>query len=375
MTTGTRSIPLSRPDVGEREERLVLDVLRSGVLGLGPMLRRFEETFAAFCGTRYAAGVSSGTTGLHLAVRLAGVGEGDEVITSPISFVASANAVLYERGVPVFADVDPTTFNLDPDAVEAAITPRTRAILPVHIFGYPVEIERINEVAERHGLAVVEDAAEAVGARRAGRRLGTHGNLAVFAFYPNKQMTTGEGGMVTTDDAELYAALKSLSNQGRSDSGDWLEHDRLGFNYRMDELSAAVGVAQIERLDEILALRAGVAARYAELLADVPGVTLPAPDRDGDERSWFVYVVRLDAGVDRDAAMAALQRRGVACKPYLPAVHLQPFYRGLGHRAGECPTAEAIAAQTLALPFHTRLPEADQEYVAEAVRDVLAELG
>ena len=235
----TRVIGLSAPDVGAREEELVLEALRSGTLGLGPLLRRFESDFASFVGTRHATAVSSGTAGLHLAALLAGIGPGDEVITSPTSFVASANCILYAGATPVFVDVDRETLNIDPDAIEAAITPRTRAILPVHIFGYPCAIDRINEIARRHGLAVVEDAAEAVGTIAAGRRVGSHGNLAVFAFYPNKQITTGEGGMVTTDDVDLQASLQSLSNQGRSDNGEWLEHDRLGYNYRLDEMSAA----------------------------------------------------------------------------------------------------------------------------------------
>jgi perosamine synthetase len=366
-----RQVSLSRPDIGPREEEYVLAALRSGVLGLGPFARRFEEEFAAFCGTEHAVTVSSGTAGLHLLVRAAGIGAGDEVITAPISFVASANVMLYERATPVFADVDPTTFVLDPAAVEAAITPRTRGILPVHVFGYPCDMEALGALAEKHSLAIIEDACEAVGSVRSGRRIGASGNPAVFAFYPNKQMTTGEGGMVTTDDAALAAQLRSLANQGRSDTGDWLEHDRLGFNYRMDELSAAVGLAQTERLVEILAARAAVAARYDELLAGLDGVSVPALTEPDDERSWFVYVVRLDAAIDRDAVMAALQAHGVACKPYLPAVHLQPFYRSLGHRAGECPVAEAVARSTLALPFHTRLAADDQAYVAACLADAL----
>jgi perosamine synthetase len=369
--SATRIIGLSAPDIGAREEELVLEALRSGVLGLGPMLRRFERDFAAFTGTAHATAVSSGTAGLHLAVRMAGIGPGDEVITSPTSFVASANCILYERGTPVFADVDPHTLNIDPDAIEAAITPRTRAILPVHIFGYPAQIDRINEIARRHGLAVIEDAAEAVGALARGRRVGTHGNPAVFAFYPNKQITTGEGGMVTTDDAGQQAMLQSLANQGRADTGQWLEHDWLGYNYRLDELSAAVGVGQTERLGEILAARAAVAGRYGELLAGLDGVELPAPDRDGDVRSWFVYVVRLDPSIDRNAVMERLGERGVSSKPYLPAVHLQPYFRELGHGEGECPESEAAARSTLALPFHTRLDPRDQERVVEALADVL----
>ena len=253
MTVVEAPLQLARADIGERERELVLEVLDSNILALGPMTRRFEEAFAAFCGTRHAVAVSSGTAGLHLATRLAGVGPGDEVITSPISFVASANAVLYQNAVPVFADVDERTFNIDPAAVEALITPRTRAILPVHIFGYPCALEPLQAIADRHGLAIVEDACEALGAIHAGRRLAGFGNPAVFGFYPNKQMTTGEGGMVTTDDDELAAQVRALANQGRSDAGDWLEHDRLGFNYRMDELSAAVGLGQTERLPELLA--------------------------------------------------------------------------------------------------------------------------
>jgi perosamine synthetase len=372
MGTPTRVIGLSAPDIGAREEELVLEVLRSGILGLGPKLRRFEGDLASFVGARHATAVSSGTAGLHLAVRIAGISQGDEVITTPTSFVASANCILYERGTPVFVDVDPETLNIDPAAIEAAITGRTRAILPVHIFGYPCAIDRINEIARRHGLAVIEDAAEALGTMAAGRRVGTHGNPTVFAFYPNKQITTGEGGMVTTDDADVQASLQSLTNQGRSDTGDWLEHDRLGYNYRLDELSAALGVAQIERIDSILARRAAVAERYGELLADIPGVSLPAPDRNGDVRSWFVYVVRFDPSIDRNAVMAELRERGVASKPYLPAVHLQPYFRALGHGEGECPQSEAAARSTLALPFHTRLDPNDQEHVAEQLADVLA---
>ncbi|MDX6537264.1 MAG: perosamine synthetase [Gaiellales bacterium] len=366
-----RQVPLSRPDIGAQEEEYVLAALRSGVLGLGPYARNFEKEFAAFCDVEHAVSVSSGTAGLHLCVHAAGIGEGDEVVTAPISFVASANVMLFERATPVFADVDPETFVLDPAAVEAAITPRTRGILPVHVFGYPCDLEALGAIAAKHDLVIIEDACEAVGSERSGKRIGAAGNPAVFAFYPNKQMTTGEGGMITTGDSVLAAQLRSLANQGRSDSGDWLEHDKLGFNYRMDELSAAVGLAQTERLEEILASRAAVAARYAELLDGIEAVTLPAPTTPGDARSWFVYVIRLDASIDRNGVMAALQERGVACKPYLPAVHLQPFYRSLGHRPGEFPIAEAVAGSTLALPFHTRLGSDDQAYVAACLADVL----
>jgi perosamine synthetase len=360
-------IPLARPDLGPREEELVLEVLRSGTLSLGPMVPRFEEAFARFVGVRHAVAISSGTAGLHLAVRAAGVGPGDEVITSPFSFVASANCALYEGATPVFADIDPVTFNIDPAAVEAAITPRTRAIVPVHIFGLPYDVEAVRAIADRHGLAVIEDAAEAVGARRRGAMVGTHGAPAVFAFYPNKQMTTAEGGIVTTDDDAVAANLRSMRNQGRADAGSWLEHDRLGWNYRLSDVHAAIGVAQVERLEAILAARAAVAARYDALLHGVEGITRPAVV-DGDERSWFVYTVLLAAGIDRNAVIAALADAGVASKPYLPAVHLQDLYRARGHGAGECPVCESISPRTLAIPFHTRLAEADQVTVVAALR-------
>ena len=350
----------------------MLETLRSGRLSLGPMIDRFEAALAERVGARRVAAVSSGTAGLHLCMRLAGIGPGDEVITTPFSFVASANCVLYEGGTPVFADVDPRTLNLDPAAVEAAVTPRTRAILPVHIFGYPAELAELEAIAERHGLAIVEDSCEALGAEYRGRPVGSSGHPNVFAFYPNKQMTTGEGGAVAVASEEEWELLKSLSNQGRSDSGEWLTHARLGYNYRLDDLSAALGLAQLERLDEILAARSDVARRYAALLASVDGVEAPLPDDDEHRRSWFVYVVRLAAGIDRDGVIARLGAEGIASKPYLPSIHLQPFYRErFGYREGTLPTAEDASARSLALPFHARLDAEDQERVVGTLARVL----
>ncbi len=364
----TQQIPLSAPWIDGREEELVVETLRSGQLSLGPMIDRFEEALAARAGAPRVAAVSSGTAGLHLCMRLAGIEPGDEVVTTPFSFVASANCALYEGATPVFADIDPDTLNLDPAAVEAAITPRTKAILPVHIFGYPAELAELEAIAERHGLALVEDACEALGAEYRGRPIGSSGHPAVFAFYPNKQMTTGEGGAVAVDSEEEWALLKSLSNQGRSDSGEWLTHARLGYNYRLDDLSAALGLAQLERLDEILAARAEVARRYGELLAGVDGVDAPLADDDDHRRSWFVYVVKLAQGVDRNGVMARLGEEGVASKPYLPSIHLQPFYRErFGYREGMLPVSEDASARTLALPFHSRLPAEDQDRVVEVL--------
>ncbi len=365
-------VGLSAPWLGEREEELVLEVLRSGQLSLGPVVDRFEELLAERVGAARVAAVSSGTTGLHLCMRLAGLGPGDEVVTTPFSFVASANCVLYEGATPVFADVDPATLNLDPDAVEAAITPRTKALLPVHIFGRPAELERLEAIAERHGLAIVEDACEALGAEYRGRPVGSSGHPAAFAFYPNKQMTTGEGGAVAVASDEEWELLKSLSNQGRSDSGEWLTHSRLGYNYRLSDVAAALGVAQLERLEEILERRAAVAARYAELLAGVDGVELLTADDADHKRSWFVYVVLLDPAVDRNGVMARLAEDGIAAKPYLPSIHLQPYYRErFGYREGMLPASEAASARSLALPFHTTLAAEDQERVVDSLRRAL----
>jgi perosamine synthetase len=369
----TRPIPLSAPWIDGREEELVLETLRSGQLSLGPMIDRFEEALAARIEAPHVAAVSSGTAGLHLCMRLAGVGPGDEVVTTPFSFVASANCVLYEGATPVFADIDLRTLNLDPAAVEAAITPQTKAILAVHVFGYPAELAELEAIAERHGLAIVEDACEALGSRYRGRPVGSSGHPAVFAFYPNKQMTTGEGGAVAVSSEEQWALLKSLSNQGRSDSGEWLTHSHLGYNYRLDDLSAALGLAQLERLDEILVARDAVASRYAELLAGVEGIEAPLPDDEDHRRSWFVYVTTLAPGIDRNGVMARLAAEGVASKPYLPSIHLQPYYRDrFGYREGMLPVSEDASSRTLALPFHSRLPAEDQERVVDALARALS---
>jgi perosamine synthetase len=367
LSTTTR-INLSAPWIDERDEELVLEVLRSGWLSLGPTGPRFEAMVAAAVEAPYCAAVSSGTAGLHLCMRLAGVGSGDEVITSPYSFVASANCAIYEGATPVFADIDPRTYNLDPAAVEAAITPRTKAIVAVDIFGYPAEYDALLPLCERHGIAMIEDSCEALGATYKGRPLGSHGHPAVWAFYPNKQMTTGEGGAVTTGSAEQHELLVSLRNQGRLETSSWLQHGRLGYNYRLDDLSAALGIGQVEKLDRILAARRGVASVYDELLADAD-VETPLPDDDDHVRSWFVYVVKLPAGVDRDAVMARLAEDGIATAPYLPSIHLQSYMRErYGFGEGMLPVSEDCSARTMALPFHARLERGDQERVADALR-------
>ena len=370
-------IPLARPVLGEAEERAVIEVLRSGQLSLGPRLGEFERRFAVRVGAPHASAVSSGTAGLHLALRAVGVGEGDEVITSPFSFVASANAALYERARPVFADIDPLTLNLAPEAAAAAVTERTRAILPVHIFGYPADMPAFEQIAARHDLAIVEDACEALGARHAdGTPVGGRGHPAVFGFYANKQLTTGEGGMVTLGDARLKRGIDAERNQGRAPDMGWLDHDRLGFNYRLSEVACALGIVQLERLEAMLQGRARVAGLYREALAGIEELDLPCLDHGGDERGWFVFVVQLPRRVDRDAMVRALAGVGIQSKPYLPAIHLMSFYRErFGHRRGEFPVCEDIAARSLALPFHPRLRDSEVARVADTLRANLANSG
>ncbi len=373
-------IPLARPLVGAREEELVLDTLRSAQLSLGPRLGAFERAFAERLGTGHTAAVSSGTAALHLSLRAAGVAAEDEVITTPLSFVASANAVVYEGARPVFCDIDRRTLNLDPQATAAAVGPRTRGILPVHIFGYPADLPAFEEIAAERDLFVVEDACEALGAEHAdGIPVGARGNLATFGFYPNKQLTTGEGGMVVCPDAATKARIDSERNQGRAPNMHWLDHDRLGYNYRLSELACALGLAQLERLDELLGVRRSLAAAYAERFgaADRPaaldGLELPCPDSGGDRRSPFAYVIQVPPGADRDAVIGALRSRGIDSKPYLPAIHLMSFYRErFGHREGELPVCEEVSRRSLALPFFPGLREEQLERVCAALAEALA---
>jgi perosamine synthetase len=369
----TEPIPLARPVLGEAEERAVIEVLRSGQLSLGPKVAEFEEGFAEMVGARCASAVSSGTAGLHLALRAVGVKDGDEVLTSPFSFVASANAVIYERARPVFADIDPVTLNLDPAAAEAAITPRTRALLPVHIFGYPADMGAFEALSAQHGLGIVEDACEALSGRHEDfRDVGGRGNPAVFGFYANKQLTTGEGGMITMGDPAVKRRIDSERNQGRAPDMDWLDHDRLGFNYRLSDIACAIGLAQMGHLGEMIEGRRRVARLYREALSGLEGLTLPCEDRGHEQRGWFVFVVQLPGGVDRDETVHALAGKGIQSKPYLPAIHLMSFYRErYGHREGEFPVCEDVAARSIALPFFAEMTEGQVGGVAQTLRAVI----
>jgi len=364
----TARIPLSAPDITEAEIVAVTSVLRTPYLSRGPELAAFESELAAYHGVEHAVAVNSGTAGLHLALLTLGVGEGDEVIMPSFAFVAVANAVLQVRAKPVFAEIDPLTLNLDPAAVEQAITPRTRAVLVIHTFGVPAEMDALKDLALRHGLVLNEDACEAIGAELEGRRAGSFGDLAVVGFYPNKQMTTGEGGAVLARDPMRAARLRRLRNQGRDPGADWLDYVEPGYSYRLSELACALGRVQLRRIDEVLARRRQVAERYDALLSGIPGLERPPLSLPRRELSWFVYVVRLPEGVDRARVQAALASQGIATGRYFAPIHLQPVWRARD-ASGEhqLSLTESIARRTLALPFFNGITANQQQQVADAL--------
>jgi len=369
-----REIPLSMPDLGQAEINAVTDVLKSGRLSIGPRQEQFERMVAERSGRAHGVAVSSGTAGLHLVLAALGIGPGDEVITTPFSFVASANCILYVGAKPVFVDIDPGSLNMDPAKVEAAITPKTKAIIAVEVFGNPKHMDALGQLALKHEIPLIEDCCEALGGSYKDMPVGSFGRVGVFGFYPNKQITTGEGGMIVTDDDRLADLCRSLRNQGRAidtnpmgqETGSWLAHERLGYNYRLSEIAAAIGCAQMSRLDEILQRRSEVACMYIDRLMDNPDLTLPtAPD--GANMSWFVFVVRLSdefSVIARNRILTGLRRHDVGCSNYFPPIHLQPFYRQqLGHAHGDFPIAESIAQRTIALPFHNHLDSTRIELV------------
>ncbi len=374
----THHVPLSSPDVSSEDRQLVMDVMSGPTLSLGPVLPTFEKALADAAGTRFAVAVNSGTSALHLAVKAAGFSEGDEVITSPFSFVASANCLLFERVRPRFVDIDPKTYNLDPLLLGAQMNDRTRGILPVHVFGHPCDMTAINSLAERRGLTVIEDSCEAIGATIHGKRAGSFGQSGSFAFYPNKQITTGEGGALVTDDEQVARLARSWRNQGRGDGGAWLQHERLGYNYRLSDINCALGVGQLSRLESILRMRSEVAGLYDQMLADIPEVIPPAAPAVGTEISWFVYVVRLQdefTREDRDQVLQLLREDGIGCNNYFAPIHLQEFYRSeFGYRRGDFPITEHVADRTIALPFFNHLSLAQIEKVTSSLARAIASL-
>jgi len=366
MLATTRRVPLAQPSLGNRERELVEQVLSSGVLALGSFAEAFGDGVARLAGRRFGVACSSGTAGLHMAVRALGISRGDEVITTPFSFIASANCLVYEGARPRFVDIEEETLGLDPDQVAEARGPHLKGLLPVHVFGRPCRIAELAQIADAREWRLIEDACEALGSSLSGRPMGSFGDASVFAFYPNKQITTGEGGVVVTDDPELAGLFRSLRNQGRDDDGTWLHHVRLGFNYRLDELSAAIGVGQLERVAELRAGRMRVVRAYESALDRTDWLRLPASG-PGEDVDWFVFVIRLDPAIDRARLMEQLEIAGVPTRPYFSPLHLQPVFSELGHRPGDFPVTERVAATTLALPFSALHSEADVAYVCDAL--------
>ncbi|HEY3313426.1 MAG TPA: DegT/DnrJ/EryC1/StrS family aminotransferase [Anaerolineales bacterium] len=386
-------IPMSSPDLTAAERQAVMEVINTPILSLGPKVPEFERAFCEYTGAKHAVAVNSGTAGLHLCVRAAGIGSGDLVITTPFSFVASTNTLLFENAVPVFVDVDPRTGNIDPELVSQAARdlieggraaekwlPRDwpgkagrkagklKAIVPVDVFGQPAGHDPINAVAREHGLTVIEDSCEALGATYQGKKAGTFGDFGIFAFYPNKQMTTGEGGLVITNDDKAAALMRALRNQGRAPGDTWLSHTYLGYNYRLDEMSAALGLAQMNRLEELLTKREIVAGWYAEGLEGIPGIEIPQVVPETTRMSWFVYVIRLAAGIDRAELAKRLEARGVPIRPYFLPIHLQPYMQErFGYISGDYPVTEDLGTRGVAIPFSGVMTREQVEYVCDVL--------
>ena len=370
-------VPLSSPDIVEKDIEAVVGVMKTRFLSIGPKVLEFEERMSEYAGTKYAVAVNSGTSALHLIIRGMGIGEGDVVVTTPFSFIASSNCILFERGRPLFVDIKEDTLNLDADKVEEKLESLSRkelakvkALLVVDAFGQPADWDRFEEIARKYNLRLIEDSAEALGAEYKGKRAGSLGEVGVFAFYPNKQITTGEGGVLVTDNEELAKLARSMRSQGRGESGEWLDHERLGYNYRMDEMSAALGCSQMERIEEILKKRAKVAEMYGEKLAEVEEVEVPFIADYVSRMSWFVYVIRLKRGIDRNKVIKYLNEEGVQCKPYFTPIHLQSFYRKMfGYKEGDFPITEDVTGRTIALPFFNNLKEEQIDYVVNKLKE------
>lgn len=367
--------PIAKPYIGKKEKKYVLEVLNSGALSLGPKHKEFEEKFAQKIGAKYACSVSSGTAGLHLTMIAANINAGDEVITTPFSFIASSNCILYVGAKPIFVDIDPITYNIDPTKIEKKINKKTKAILVVHIFGHPADMSAVVKIGKNYKLKIIEDACESIGAKHNGKNVGTFGETAVFAFYPNKQMTTGEGGMIITNNLKTHKLCCSLRNQGRAENMQWLDHKYLGYNYRMDELSAAVGLAQLEKLDKMIAERRKIAKWYNSCLSPHKNLIQIPKVANRNEHTWFVYVIKLlNTKIKRDKVIQILDKNGISTKPYLPSIHLFDFYKKkFGYKKGDFPISEDISSNSLALPFYIGLKEKDIKDISNLLISTLHE--
>jgi perosamine synthetase len=367
-------IYLSRPDITDKEIEAVCEVLRSPNLSLGPKLTEFEKAFTDYTGSKRAVAVNSGTSGLFLSMLALGIAPGDEVITTPFTFIASASSIMMAGAKPVFVDIDPENLNIDPAKIEARITDRTKAILPVEVFGNPASLDKVSEIAQKHNLPLIEDSCEALGSELNGKKAGTFGTMSVFAFYPNKQITTGEGGMILTNDDSLADMCVSLRNQGRGTDGTWLGHERLGYNFRLSDINCALGIAQLSRIDQIKAKRLQVAKWYQQMLADESRLIVPA-EPDGCDMSWFVFVVRLTDGFTldhRERILRAMRNENIQVSNYFPPVHLQPFMvETFGYKQGDFPITEAVCKSTIALPFHNNLTKDEVAIVCKTLKEVL----
>ena len=368
-------VSLSKPWITEEDIQAVEEVLRTPYLSLGPKLEEFEGKIRQISKTKYAVAVNSGTSALHLIVRSLGIKEGDEVITTPFSFIASSNCILFERAKPVFVDIRKDTYNINPDLIEEKITEKTKAILGVDVFGQPADWDEITEIAKKHNLLLIEDSAESIGSEYKGRKAGSFGDAGVFAFYPNKQITTGEGGVIVTDNEEIAILSKSMRSQGRGEGDTWLQHTRLGYNYRISDINCALGISQIKRLEEIIEKRNKVANFYFEKLKEVEEIITPFVSKTVTKMSWFVYVIHLSdrfTKANRDSIIEEMRRRGIETRGYFSPIHLQPFYRKeLEYKEGNFPITEFISERTVALPFYTTMKEMEINYVVESLKEII----
>lgn len=363
-------VQLAKPDITQREIDAVVEVMKSGILSIGPKIKEFEKKIANYAGVKYAVAVNSGTSGLHIIVKALGIGEGDEVITASFSFVASSNCFMMEGAEPVFVDIDPKTLNMNIDGIEEKITRKTKAILAVDVFGQPMNMKKLREIADKHNLYLIEDSCEAIGSVYDGDKAGSLADAAVFAFYPNKQLTTGEGGIIVTNNEEIALMAESLRSQGRAITGFWLHHERLGYNYRMCEMQAALGCVQVERLEEIITKRQAVAEMYNEELSKIEGVTIPYIDPKVTTMSWFVYVIQVAEEIDRDRMMLHLKENGIGCRPYFTPIHVQPYMvEEFGYEEEDYPVSAEIGRRSIALPFYNDITMDEVRYVAKVIKE------